>query len=1143
MQYHADSFLLAATDLANHLGCHHLTELERKFALGELKRPYRNDPSLDVLIQRGREHEAAFVAHLKAKGKSVVELRNQSMAEATKAMAAGADVIVQARLEHGNWMGIADVLVKVPGRSRFGDWHYEVYDTKLAQSTRAATILQLCLYSDLLSIAQDAVPEKMYVVKPVDDFVPEEYRYHDFQAYYQMAKKNFAAVMAGPAQATYPEPVEHCGVCNWWTICDKQRHDDDYLSLVAGIRSLHIDELKKQDIRTLEAFAAAADIRKPDRGNKASFLRRQSQARVQLEGRQVKQMLHKLLPVEDDRGFHRLPEPNTGDIYFDIEGDAFFPGGSLEYLLGYAYQDDAGTLVYEKLWATNRVEEKRAFASFMQFVANRWKRFPHLHVYHFGHYEASAVKRMASVHSIYEQEVDELLRAGKFVDLHAIFKEALLASVERYSLKDLEKLTKYTRKVELHDASVARKNVECALELNEFSKLPQETKDVVAVYNEDDCLATEALHVWMEQLRANLVAGGYAFRRPAVPTPEPNQQLRNNEIRARALYNDLVKGLPEDRAVWTAEQHARWLLAHQVDYFRREDKTFWWEHYRIHRMEHEDLVDERKAIVGLEFVETLPLKGRAKLPVHRYRYPPQEIGVTEGDALIMVNSQNEKDRIGKEIGTVEAVSLENYTVDIKKKGDAVNIHPPAVHVFDWINPGSLWTSLMNLAQVIDDEGLAHAEQHQASKDLLMKRKPQLIGGGEGADVLPGETPDNAAIRLVLQLNRSILPIQGPPGTGKTHTGARMILELVKAKKKVGVTAISHRVITTLIEKVYELNKTEYVPVTFAHKVTDEMDHIPAWVSQLKKAEQIVDAIAAGSVTGGTAWLWADDRMTNKLDYLFIDEAGQMSLSQALAASRAARNIVLLGDPQQLEQPQRGAHPEGSDVAALTYLLEGLPTMPEGKGLFLDVTRRIHPDICRFTSEIFYEGKLTSLPGLEKQKISGGTKFDGAGLRFAPVFHVGNQNSSPAEVKAIRQIVDHLLEKGRYTDRNGDTHALTKDDILIVAPYNAQVATLISAISGVQTGTVDKFQGKEAPVVIYSMTSSTAQDAPRGMNFLFNLNRLNVATSRAKSICILVASPALTEPECHTIDQLKRANALCRYLELATVVNIEPAEAP
>ncbi len=1115
------TFTLTATDLANHLGCRHLTQLSRKVALGELKKPYRNDPALEVLIKRGQDHENAYVEHLRQSGKKVEDVRGKGTAATVSAMRNGADVIVQATLSEQQWTGNADILLKVDGQSRFGNWSYEIQDTKLSQNTRAATLLQLCLYTDLLSRLQDAVPNKMYVVKP--GFITEAFAFADFHAYYRLIRKNFEQVMAGPALETYPEPVAHCDICRWWKQCDTRRHDDDHLSLVAGMRALHIEALHGQNIETLEAFANAETLAKPSRGNYETFLRKRSQAKVQLEGRATRSMLYQPLPEEKDRGFNRLPEPNAGDIYFDIEGDAFYPDGSLEYLLGYAYNDAEGKVVYEKLWATSRADEKKAFQKFMEFATRRWKKYPNLHIYHFAPYEPTAVKRLARVHAIFESEVDELLRGERFIDLHRVFKEALLASVERYSLKDLEKFTTYTRQVDLYDASLARKSFECALELNEVKSLPEETRDTVAKYNEDDCLATLALHTWLEQLRADQVMKGKQYQRPVLEETAPNEKVRELEIRSKAIFDSLTRNLPDNRETWTDADRAKWLLANQIDYFRREDKSAWWEYYRVHKLEHEELLDERKAITGLRFTETLPMKKRERTPTHRYTFPPQEVGISEGDKLVEVQ--------GEDIGTVAAVSPEDHTIDIKKTGKSADIHPHAVHVFDRIDPGSLATSLMSLANEIDENGLDHNWDHRASKDLLMKRNPTLTSGA-GAALLPGEDPVAGAIRIALALDRSILPIQGPPGTGKTYTGARMIIELVKAKKKVGITAISHSVIRTLCEKVYQLCRDEGYEIGFVHKVSErKTEACPDWVVEENDGKKVLAALKEGKVAGGTAWLWAGDDAVNTLDYLFIDEAGQMSLSQALAASRAAKNIILLGDPQQLEQPQRGAHPEGSDVAALTFLLEGHPTMPEGRGLFLGVTRRLHPNIAAFTSGTFYEGRLTSLPGLERQRVGGGTPFDGAGLFYVPVEHKGNQNRADEEIVVIKRIAEQLLSAGMWTDANDETRPLTADDILIVAPYNAQVAALKEMLPHVPVGTVDKFQGKEAPVVIYSMTSSTTEDAPRGMNFLFNPNRFNVATSRAKGICILVASPRLLETDCHTIDQMRWSNAVCRYLEI------------
>lgn len=1112
-------FHLAATDLSNHLSCKHLTELNKKVAAKQLDAPHWNDPQLEILIERGRQHETAYVNFLKSTGKSVVDARGSGLIEA---MQAGVDVIVQAPLELNQWNGLADILIKVPGKSKFGDWLYEVQDTKLALNTRATTILQLCLYTDLLTEIQGAAPEKFHVIKPVENFEPESFRFDDFKAYYRLTKKNFEATMDGPAKETYPEPAEHCGVCRWWKVCDTQRHQDDYISLVAGIRSSQIEELKSQGVRKLEAFAALTKIAEPKRGNIETYLRRQSQAKIQLEGRLKNQLVHSGLPIEPGRGLNRLPEPNAGDVYFDIEGDEFYPNGGLEYILGYCYHDK-DQLVYKNHWSSNRLEEKHAFNAFMKFVVERWKRFPNMYIYHFAPYEPTAIKRLARVHASYEKEVDDLLRAERFIDLHAVFKEALLASVESYSLKSLELFTKYTRKVELPDASRARKAVEVALELNEYPALSKETLRATEEYNEDDCRATEALHVWLEDVRSGMIKAGVDLNRPEVKTGEASEEIQQQDTWSLAIYNGLISSLPEDRTQWTEEHKVKWLVAHQIDYFRREDKSAWWEFFRVHELEPEDLITERKALTGLKFVSELPKVGRERNVTHRYTYPSQEHSIDEGDELWEVK--------GEKIGSVKAISIENGTIDIKKTGTTANLHPVSIHISDRISPGNLATSIAKFAEHIDSSGLDHKESFKAAKDLLMKRDPLLKNGSL---VVPGENVVDAAIRIATNLNNSYLAIQGPPGSGKTYTGAKMIIELHKQGKKIGITAISHKVIRNLIDKVIELSRDENVKIEFVHKVSEFSENVRDGITEVDKSPKVIEALSAGKVAGGTAWLWSEQNSQEQLDYLFIDEAGQMSLSHALAASRAAYNLVLLGDPQQLEQPQKGAHPEGSDVAALSYLLEGRATIAEGKGLFLDITRRLHPAICEFTSELFYEGKLKSLAGLEKQVISGTGMFDGAGLFYVPATHAGNQNKSTEEIDLLKDIVELLLTKGRYIDR-----PITKEDILIVAPYNAQVSALIEKLPGMRIGTVDKFQGQEAPVVIYSMTSSSHEDAPRGMSFLFSPNRLNVATSRAKSVCILIASPRLLEPDCKTIDQMKWANGLCRYVEMGNKADIKP----
>jgi uncharacterized protein len=275
-----------------------------------------------------------------------------------------------------------------------------------------------------------------------------------------------------------------------------------------------------------------------------------------------------------------------------------------------------------------------------------------------------------------------------------------------------------------------------------------------------------------------------------------------------------------------------------------------------------------------------------------------------------------------------------------------------------------------------------------------------------------------------------------------------------------------------------------------------------------------------------------------VDVLFIDEAGQMSLADVLAVSAGAKSLVLLGDPQQLEQPQQASHPPGAGASALEHLLGGTKTIARDRGLFLRQTRRLHPSICAFTAEAFYEGRLKSVPGLERQAVlapvgSAAAHLGSAGLVYVPVEHDANQSRAPEEVDAIAKLVEALTADGvRYRNAAGDEAPLTASDLMIVAPYNAQVTALAERLPGLRIGTVDKFQGQQAPVVIVSLTTSTPEDAPRGMEFLYSANRLNVATSRAKALCVLVGNPRLFEPDCRTPREMRLANAFCRYRELA-----------
>lgn len=486
-----------------------------------------------------------------------------------------------------------------------------------------------------------------------------------------------------------------------------------------------------------------------------------------------------------------------------------------------------------------------------------------------------------------------------------------------------------------------------------------------------------------------------------------------------------------------------------------------------------------------------------------------------------------------------AIDDHNRTVDLKRGATSTVPHPAALIPFDIVNSEVLRSSLLRLAFWVADKGMVGQGQFQAARNLLLRRGPSALEGLSGVLIGDNGRLTEAAKLMVRSLasEPSVLPIQGPPGSGKTFSGARMIVELVKDGRRVGITAVSHKVITNLLREVCRYALEVGVPLRAIQKSNGDDECQEPAVTQAEDNQAVLSAITGrtAQVAAGTAWLWARPEMANSLDVLLLDEAGQMSLANTLAISHAATSIVLLGDPQQLDQPQRGIHPPGAEVSALGHLLNGRATIGVNQGVFLTETRRLHPDVCAFTSEIFYDGRLVPRPENAKQRLDANGSLDGTGLRFAPVQHSGNQNESAEEVERIGALIERLLQTGTtWTNKQGQTSPLRSEDVLVVAPYNAQVAALMARLpAGTRVGTVDKFQGQEAPVVFYSMATSTPEDAPRGMEFLYSLNRLNVAVSRARCVAVLVASPSLFQVECRTPRQIELANAFCRYLEMAT----------
>jgi uncharacterized protein len=567
-----------------------------------------------------------------------------------------------------------------------------------------------------------------------------------------------------------------------------------------------------------------------------------------------------------------------------------------------------------------------------------------------------------------------------------------------------------------------------------------------------------------------------------------------------------------------------------LEWHRREEKSAWWEYFRLCDLSDIELQADKTALGGLSYLGAIGQE--KKSIIHRYSFPPQDHAI---DRARTVHDPRTQKRVG------EIVAVDAVTIDIKRSASSIAPHPTSLIPHDIVGTDVLRESLLRLGSWVAENDLESEGPFQAQRDLLLRRTPRaLVKPVEIIVDRNGQfTADARQLMLSLARKSSMLPVQGPPGSGKTFTGARMIVELVRQGCRVGITAVSHKVISHLLTEVCMVARKTAVPLKAVQKADQTGGCEDSLVKQLDDNKQVLEALENGEaqVAAGTCWLWAREDIRNSVDVLFIDEAGQMSLANVLAASQAATSSVLLGDPQQLDQPQKGVHPPGADGSAFAHLLRDHSTISSEQGLFLTDTHRLHPDICAFTSELFYEGRLKTRTENVRQRLNAKGPLDGTGLRFMPVEHSGNQNESPEEVEQISSVIDHLLSNGAtWTDKEGVTRPLNLKEILVVAPYNAQVAALRQKLPpDARVGTVDKFQGQEAPIVFYSMTTSAPEEAPRGMEFLYSLNRLNVAVSRARCVAVIVASPASFQVECKKPRDIELANAFCRYLEMARVV--------
>src|SRR5579862_4597047 len=776
----------------------------------------------------------------------------------------------------------------------------------------------------------------------------------------------------------------------------------------------------------------------------------------------------KVLALESLVGLSLLPSPSPEDLFLDLEGDPFWQADrKLEYLFGLLWQegDDIG---YRSFWAHDPGEERRAFEDVIDFITERLAGDPQLHVYHYASYEPATFKRLAAAYGTREDAVDDLLRREILVDLYAVVRQALRAGLSSYSLKQLEDFLPLVRTARIKGGDDATVAYEAWRESGDNEYLQG-----IEAYNREDCIATLQLRDWLVGLRDE--SGVTHWRQPPElqqPSAEGLEALEERE----ELRRDLLEG--------ASEEDERWLVAHLLEYHCREAKPEWWAFFARLEMTSLELVEDADSIGELEHLAATSLPPPRRSIAHSFTYPAQEHKLAPGDEVVDPVT-------GLSAGVILSIDDEHGRLELVRGPGLAEVEPPRALI-----PAGPWhdtiqrKALMRLAfSMRADDG-----RYPVLRGVLRRELPRIRGhsGVIQTAVLQEMT------ELLTALDESHLFIQGPPGSGKTWTGARLIVSLIEQGWRVGVASTSHKAIHNLLDEIEVAAKSRGVRFWGLKKSTPGNDESVYESRHIKSADGIASfAVPSVNLVAGTAWLFTREELEDApVDYLFIDEAGQVSLADALAMGTCARNLILLGDPLQLAQVTQGTHPLGTGISVLEHLLGEAETIPPERGIFLEETFRMHPDITGFVSEIVYEGRLRSAASCERQRTAYGT-----GLRYVSVEHQGNRRRSVEEAEAVATEIARMVG-GDYRLADGTSRPLEHSDFVVVTPYNEQVRCLREFLpEGVRIGTVDKFQGQEAAVVFFSMATSSGADTPRNLEFLFSRNRLNVAISRARCLAI------------------------------------------
>ena len=1127
MKIKNNKFLVSPSDLNNFVACKYTVLNEIKYHNKEIRKsPDRANDKL--WKEMGVEHEKRHYKILKEKYKKSITIKSDlnekdRFDETVRAIQKGYDLIYHAYLIDDNLRGEADFLIKCDTKSDLGDYSYEVYDTKITRNLKPRHITQITAYSDMLGKIQKVLPEKMYLIDGSDEY--HSFKTIEYIDLFNHSKKEFIKFLSNTSkEKIYPEKCSYCNLCDWKDECDKTWEKDNYINLVAGTNKSQIEKLKKNKIRTVEQLSKTKLTAIDLKINAESFKKIQLQAQLQEEKRNTGEDKIVILDSDFGKGFYKLPKPDDGDVFFDIEG---FPrmDRPFEYLHGLYYKDK-GKLKFKDLWAKNydKESEKNIFIELINFFEKRFEEYPNAHIYHYAPYEKRAIRELATVYSSEFSKGDivndNLLRKEKYVDLFAIVKQSIRTSERDMSLKSIEKFYDFERKADIvkADDSVAKYDNWIT------TKNDKHKKDIIS-YNEEDCVSTYHLREFLIKNKPESIDW---FVKPEEIKKEPSKYRRKipNTLSREEVEVDLNNRLEKKKN--KNNKNLVDQLKNFIGFHWKSIKPEYWDVFDKAEKTHLELEDDTECIANCVLISDKP-KVTDDGIIYTYRFNDQNYKLKKGKAAFDVHQK-------KSTGFIHSIEEEfpdkNIVKIIISKKSKIkempnlltlgNGKPPGVHQHDQAlnkfledyikNDGKNYKSIMDMLERSGPD----------TKDV--KKNSNLID--DKKDLIP------QSVEIVKNLNNSYLIMQGPPGTGKTYSSASIIIELMKIGKKVGVTSNSHEAIKNLLIAIEEQ----------AIKQNFKFNGVRKTSSQNKKDWKFIEDKFEGkelnfneySLYAGTSWFFVDPRMNKTLDYLFIDEAGQVALGTTIASATCAKNLVLIGDQMQLSQPMRAKHEGYARMSSLDFVLEDNDTIPADKGVFLNVTRRLNKKICNYISSSFYDSRLTSHSITETRSVN--LKLDpikDEGLFYVPIEHTGCSQRSDEEADLIEKTYNKIINK---EFKVGDTTGkISAKDIMVVAPYNAQANNIREKLKkkfkeDVRVGTIDLFQGQEAKVVLISMTTSDVESLPRHKDFFFSRNRLNVAISRAECVAIIIFNKNLLLASAGSIKEMKLMNSFCKLLK-------------